>query len=157
MKWWPLLLVGCERPEPAQPTRPSPVEAVSVAPHSTGSPNEPTLLLGPQKPIDSAAVERVKVKDEAPDASFLPPRDRCPDGVTEMIAVHLALGESMEIAQGASPVAALASALGGSEAIDVVYDRTRKIVRVTAKKYGLVFVLTERDHRCTWYGVNSGY
>jgi hypothetical protein len=150
----PLFLVGCAKPEPAQPT-PTPLQSVSVAPQSTGSPNEPVLLVGPQKRIDptSADVERVKVTDGAPDASFSPPKDRCPDGISEMIAVHVALGETMELAPGAMAV----SARGSSEAVDVVYDRTRKIVQITARKYGLVFVLTERDRRCTWYGVNSGY
>jgi hypothetical protein len=147
-------LLGCAKPEPTQPT-PTPVDAVSVAPQSTGSPNEPVLLVGPQKPMDpnGGDVERVMVKDGEPDASFQPPKDRCPEGVTEMIAVHIALGESMELAPGADPV----SALGRSEAVDVVYDRSRKIVRITARRYGLVFVLTERSRRCTWYGVNSGY
>ena len=150
---WTLLLVGCAKAETQSAAQPTPVQSVSVAPQSTGSPNEPVLLLGGQKPIESGDVERVRIKDEQPDASWKPPKDRCPDGLTEMIAVHVAINESMELAPGAGPV----SALGSSEAVDVVYDRSRRIVRITAKKYGLVFVLTERDGRCTWYGVNSGY
>lgn len=153
MRWCLLLLLACAKPEATQPSNVSPVQSVSVAPQSTGSPNEPTLLLGAPQPIESPEIERVKVKDEELDAGFRPPKERCPDGVTEMIAVHLALGETMELAPGASPL----SALGSSQSVDVVYDRSRRIVRVTAKKYGLVFVLTERDRRCTWYGVNSGY
>jgi hypothetical protein len=156
VRWTLLLLVGCATSEPAQ-TSASPVQSVSVAPHSTGSPNEPTLLLGTPKSVeprgDSGDVEHVKVKDEQPDASWKPPKDRCPDGVTEMIAVHVALGDAMELAPGASAV----SALGTSEAVDVVYDRTRRVVQITARKYGLVFVLTERGGKCTWYGVNAGY
>jgi hypothetical protein len=155
VRWGLLLLLGCAKSEPAQPAA-SPVQSVSVAPQSTGSPNEPTLLLGTPKstpPREAGDVEHVKVKDGAPDASFQPPKDRCPDGVTEMIAVHLALGEAMELAPGASPV----SALGGSDAVDVIYDRSRQIVRIRAEKHGLVFVLTERSGKCTWYGVNAGY
>ena len=153
MRWSLLLLLGCAKPEAAQPTSASPVQSVSVAPQSTGSPNEPTLLLGAPQPIESPDIEHMKVKDEELDASFRPPKERCPDGITEMIAVHLALGETMELAPGASPV----SALGRSQSVDVVYDRSRHVVQITAKKYGLVFVLTERDRHCTWYGVNAGY
>lgn len=150
MRWWALLLLGCAKPQPV-----SAVDAVSVAPQSTGSPtNEPTLLLGTPKPIEPGDVERVKVKDEQPDANWKPPKDRCPDGVTEMMAVHVALGDSIELAPGATPVAATS---GTPDAADVIYDRTRKIVRITARKYGLVFVLTEQGRRCTWYGVNAGY
>lgn len=158
MRRWALLLfnglTGCGKPDPAQPA-PTPVQSVSVAPHGTGSPNEPVLLVGPRKPIDPSGgdVERVEVKDGEPDASFKPPKDRCPNGVTEMIAVHVPLGETMELAPGAKPV----SALGNKEAVTIVYDRSRGLVRITARKYGLVFVLTERDRQCAWYGVNSGY
>lgn len=154
MRSWALLLIGCGTAQHPQPT---PVQSVSVAPQSTGSPNEPVLLVGPQpkafEPSGGGDIERVKVTDAQLDASWKPPKDRCPEGVTEMIAVHVPIGETMELAPGAAPV----SALGGNDAVDVMFYRTRKIVRIIAKKQGLVFVLTERERKCTWYGVNSGY
>jgi hypothetical protein len=148
---WTLLLLGCAKPEPAQPT---PIQSVSVAPQTTGSPNEPALLLGTPAPVDPTGVERVKVKDEQPDAAWKPPRERCPDGIVEMMSVHVPLGQTMELAPGAAPVSALGS---NPDAADVTYDRGKKIVQVTARKYGLVFVTVERDGKCTLYGVSTGY
>lgn len=155
MRWLGVVLVACAKPEAAQPSTPSPVTSVSVAPQSTGSPDEPALLVGPAPTAEPPGdVERVKVQDERPDAGWKPPKDRCPEGVTEMMAVHLPLRESMELAAGATPISALGST---PDAVDVIFDRKRQIVRVTAQKYGLVFVLVERAHKCTLYGVGSGY
>jgi hypothetical protein len=156
VRWWALLLapvfvVGCAKPEPSQPT---PIQSVSVAPQTTGSPNEPTLLLGAPKPVDGADVERVKVKEDQPDAAWKPPKEQCPDGITEMISVHVPLGQTMALAPGAAPVSALGS---NPDAADVTYDRGKKTVQVVARKYGLVFITVERERKCTLYGVSTGY
>jgi hypothetical protein len=99
-------------------------------------------------------VERVKVSPERPDLSWQPPKDRCPEGVNEMMSAHLPLGDAMELAPGASPVLALGEQ---PDAVEVVFDRGKKVVRVIARKFGLVYVLVERENRCTFYGVSSGY
>lgn len=153
MRWSPLLLLlGCTRPEPARPTA---IQAVSVAPQSTGSPNEPTLLLGKPLPVASPGdTERVKVSADEPDATFKPPPERCPEGINEMMSTHLRLGETMELASGASPV----FARGGSpDAIEITFDRSAQIVRATARANGLVFLVVARDRKCTLYGINGGY
>ena len=149
-----LLTAGaCARAEPA-PQTPR-IDTVSVAPQGSGSPNEPVLLVGPQREADPPGdVERVRVIEDRPDASWRPPKDRCPDGVTEMMAAHVPLGDAMELAPGASPVVALGAR---PDAVDVVFDRGKRTVRVIAKKYGLVYVLVERDKRCIFYGVSAGY
>ena len=131
------------------------IDHLSVAPQSTGSPNEPVLLVGPQRPPEPrGSFERVPVAEERPDASLRPPKDRCPEGLTELIAVHLPLGDAMELAAGVSPVRALGDDPG---VVDVLFDPRAKVVRVVAKKYGLVYVLVSRDAKCTLYAVNSGY
>lgn len=151
-----VLLASCAS-ETARPAQPTPIQSVSVAPQSTTSPNDPVLLVGPQKPLEAAApgdIERVPVKAEEPDARWKPPKEVCPNGIGEMMSVHLKIGETMELPAGARPVSALGS---NPDAIEVVFDRGRKIVRLTARKYGLVFVLTARDNECIWYGVSGGY
>lgn len=158
---WPVrgvalvVLTSCGKTEPAPA---SPVEAVSVAPQTTGSPNEPTLLLGSAKPIDIGDVEHVKVKEEQPDAAWKPPKERCPEGIRELMSVHVPLGQTMALDPGATPVSALGTS---ADVADVTFDRGKKIVQVTARKYGLVYVtvVRERDgvRSCTLYGVNTGY
>lgn len=142
--------------ESAPPQRAaSAVKEVSVAPQSTGSTNEPVLIVG-SKPLPDPPgdVERIKVAEEQPGSDWHAPRERCPDGVTEMIAAHVALGDAMELAPGAWPVLALGAK---PDAVEVLFDRGRRVVRVVAKKYGLVYVLVEREKKCTFYGVNAGY
>lgn len=151
----PLLLLACAACASSAPPPPDPVKAVSVAPHSTGSPNEPVLLVAPKTPPEPPGdLERVKVAEERPGSDWHAPRDRCPDGVTEMMAVHLPLGDAMELAPGATPVLALGAK---PDAVDVLFDREKNVVRVLARKYGLVYVLVEREKRCTFFGVNAGY
>jgi hypothetical protein len=60
----------------------------------------------------------------------------------------------MELQPGAAPVVALGAK---PDSVEVIFDRTRRVVSVTARKFGLVYVLVERDHKCTFYGVTSGY
>jgi len=147
-----LVVFGCAKSDPPVA---NPVQSVSVAPQGSGSPNEPVLVVGPTSPADPPGdVERVKVSDERPDVSWHPPKDRCPEGVNEMMAAHVPLGDSMELQAGATPVLALGAK---PDSVEVIFDRSRKTVRVTARKFGLVYVLVERDHRCTFYGVTSGY
>jgi hypothetical protein len=147
-----IALVACARNSAPPPT---PIESVSVAPQSTGSPNEPALLVGPQKQADPPGdLERVRVSEERPESDWKPPKDRCPEGITEMMAVHVPLGDAMELSPGASPVLAMGAK---PDAVDVLFDPARKVVRVVAKTYGLVYVLVKRDKSCTFYGVSSGY
>lgn len=151
----PLLLVALAACTKSTPASSTPVTEVSVAPQSTGSPNEPVLLVGPKTPAEPFGdVERVRVAGDRPGADWRPPRDRCPDGITEMIAVHVPLGDAMELAPGARPVLALGDK---PDSVDVLFDRKKGVVRVAARRYGLVYVLVERDERCTFYGVNAGY
>lgn len=150
-----LACAACARSSAPPPESNNAIRGVSVAPQSTGSPNEPVLLVGPKTPPEPAGdVERVKVAEERPGADWRPPRDRCPEGVTEMMAVHVPLGDAMELAPGASPVLALGAK---PDSVDVLFDHEKNVVRVVARKYGLAYVLVERDKRCTLYGVSSGY
>lgn len=142
-------LVACAR---AAAPPPSPVERVTAAPASSPQPSDPVLVLG--RAPSPIAADRIPVKDGGPAADWKPPKDRCPDGIRELVAVHVPLGDAMELAPGASPVVALGQ---DPEAVDVLFDRARGVVRVAAKKYGLVYVLVEREKLCTFYGVSAGY
>lgn len=146
------IVMACTKESPPPP---SPVQAVSVAPQTTGSPNEPALLLGTPKGGEPGGdVQRVKIADDEPDAAWRPPKDRCPEGITEMISVHVPLGQTMGLAPGARPVSARGT---DADSADVIYDRGKRTVQVVARKYGLVFVTVERDSKCTLYGINTGY
>jgi len=157
VRWWTALLFltfapACAKPEPTQP---SPVQAVSVSPQGTGSPNEPTLLLGTPKPAEPGGdLEQVKIRDEQPEAAWKPPKERCPDGITEMMSVHVPIGQTMDLAPGVTPVSALGT---NPDTAVVIFDRGKQTVQVTARKYGLVFVTVQRDAKCTLYGVSTGY
>lgn len=146
-----MLVVACCKPETSPAT---PIEAVSIAPQTTGSPNEPTLLLGMPTPPEAGGVERVRVLDGEPDSAWKPPKDRCPDGITELMSVHVPLGQTMILPPGASPVVASSN---HPAAADVTFDHGKKIVQVVARQYGLVYVTVERAKKCTLYGVSTGY
>lgn len=131
---------------------PNPIESVTMTPHSSSSPNDPVLLVGPS--ASEGAFERVEVTRGRPEADFRPPKDRCPDGITELDATHVPLGQTIALAPGASPVTAMGA---DPEALEVTFDPERKLMRMRAKKQGLVYVVVVRDGRCTLYGVNAGY
>lgn len=147
-----LAVAACARPA----HQPNLVAEVSVAPQATASPDEPVLLLGKAKPADEPAggLERVKVTNEEPDAAWKPPKDRCPDGIGELVSVHVPLGQAMALAAGAAPVSALGR---HPDVADLSYDPAKKTIHVTARKYGSVYLTVVRDGKCILYGVSTGY